>query len=49
MNNLRDVSKNNDFKRIVFEDYEIAQYVLANNTNVLNNVHSYSQFKVWKF
>lgn len=27
MNNLRDVSKDNDSKRIVFEDYEIAQTV----------------------
>jgi len=41
MNNLRDVRKDNDSKRIVFEDYEIAQYVLANNTNTLNNVHLY--------
>ena len=49
MNYLRDVSKDNDSKRIVFEDYEIPQYVFANNMNVLNYVHSYPQFKVWEF
>ena len=45
---IRETSEKDDSKWVVFGDHKIAQYALANNANVLNGVHIYPQFNIWK-
>ena len=37
-----------DSKWIIYGNHALAQYALANNASVLNGVHVYPQFKIWK-
>lgn len=45
---IRETSEKDDSKWVAFGDNRIAQYALANNANILNGVHIYPQFNIWK-
>ncbi len=47
-NYITEVSTKDDSKWIIYGDYYYAQYALANNANVLNGIHLYPQFGIWK-
>lgn len=47
-NYITELSMEDDSKWIIYGDHSLAQYALANNANVLNGVHIYPQFEVWK-
>lgn len=45
---IRETSEEDDSKWVVFGDHKIAQYALANNASIINGVHIYPQFNIWK-
>lgn len=45
---IRKESLADDSKWIIYGNHALAQYALANNANILNGVHVYPQFKIWK-
>lgn len=45
---ITELSIKDDAKWIVYGDHTLAQYALANNANVLNGIHIYPQFEIWK-
>jgi len=45
---ITELSTKDDSRWIVYGDHTIAQYALANNAKVLNGVHIYPQFEIWK-
>lgn len=45
---IEEKSTEDDSKWIIYGTHLYAQYALANNANVVNGVHYYPQFKMWK-
>ena len=45
---IRETSEKDDSKWVAFGDNRIAQYALANNASIINGVHIYPQFDIWK-
>ena len=45
---IRETSQKDDSRWVGFGDHRIAQYALANNASVINGVHIYPQFDIWK-
>lgn len=45
---IEEKSIEDDSKWIIYGTHLYAQYALANNANVVNGVHYYPQFKMWK-
>ena len=41
-------SERDDSYWVVYGDHGLAQYALANNAKILNGVHIYPQFQIWK-
>ncbi|MBP6976430.1 hypothetical protein KBH77_03525 [Patescibacteria group bacterium] len=47
-NYIQEISKNDDSKWIAYENDTLAQYALANNASIIDGIHLYPQFKIWK-
>lgn len=47
-NYIEEVSLKDDSKWIAYNHNYLAQYALANNASIINGVHFYPQFKIWK-
>ncbi len=47
-NYIKEVSMKDDSKWVAYNNIYLAQYALANNASIINGVHQYPQFEIWK-
>ena len=47
-NYIEEVSTEDDSKWIAYDNNMLAQYALANNASIINGIHLYPQFGIWK-
>lgn len=45
---IEEVSTKDDSKWIAYDNNMLAQYALANNASIINGIHLYPQFEIWK-